>query len=218
MDQEVPMPAAPPDSNPRHQVPRMAVSHRSALMVIGGALAVVLGFAFWNRPQTLPPDVRPSPEAMVLPVSAAPVAPARVTVHVSGAVAAPGLVALPEGSRVADAIARAGGALAGAELRLVNLAEPVADGSQLVVPWAGDAAAPESASPNAAASAYPVDLNRAGEEALARIPGVGPVLAGRIVAHRDSHGPFTAMEDLLDVPGIGEGRLAAMRDHAVVNR
>lgn len=212
------MPAASPGSNLRPDVQRMVVSHRSVLLVMGGALAVVLGLAFWNRPQTFPPDAQPPLEEMVLPVSPAPAAPQRVTVHVSGAVAAPGLVVLPEGSRVADAIARAGGALPGAELRLVNLAEPVMDGIQLVVPWAGDAAAADSVSPNPAASPFPVDLNRAGEEALARIPGVGPVLAGRIVAHRDSHGPFTAMEDLLDVPGIGEGRLAAMRDHAVVNR
>ena len=211
------MPAAPPGSNLRPKVPRMVVSHRSALLLMAGALVVVLVLAFWNRPQALPPDAQPLPEATVVLGSPEPAAPARVTVHVSGAVAAPGLVALPEGSRVADAIARAGGALPGAELRLVNLAAPVTDGTQLVVPWAGEPAAAETGSPNASSSVYPVDLNRATDEELARIPGVGEVLAARIVAHRDSHGPFTAMEDLLDVPGIGEGRLAAMRDHAAVN-
>ena len=64
----------------------------------------------------------------------------------------------------------------------------------------------------------PVDLNRADHEALTSIPGVGEVLALRIVAHREAHGPFLTMEDLLDVPGIGEGRLAGMRDYVEVGR
>ena len=196
----------------------MPVSRRGALLVLGGALAVVTGFALWNRPQVPPPESRPSPEVMVVPVSAVGTAPATATVHVSGAVASPGLVVLPEGSRVADAIAGVGGALPGSELRLVNLAAPVADGMHLDIPWAGDRPGTGVPPSGAAGSDYPVDLNRADHEALTSIPGVGEVLALRIVAHREAHGPFMTMEDLLDVPGIGEGRLAGMRDYVEAGR
>lgn len=188
------------------------------MLVLGGALVVVIGFALWNRPQVPPAESRPSPEVAVVPVSAVGTAPALATVHVSGAVAAPGLVVLPEGSRVADAIAGVGGALPGSELRLVNLAAPVTDGMHLDVPWAGDHPGAGIPLSSGAGSGYPVDLNRADHEALTGIPGVGEVLALRILAHRESHGPFMTMEDLLDVPGIGEGRLAGMRDYVEVGR
>ena len=198
--------------------PGMPVSRRGAVLVLGGALVIVTGFALWNRPTVPPPESRPSAEVVVVPVPAVGTAPATATVHVSGAVAAPGLVVLPEGSRVADAIAGVGGALPGSELRLVNLAAPVADGMHLDIPWAADrpgAAVPPS---GGAGSGYPVDLNRADHEDLTGIPGVGEVLALRIVAHRESHGPFVTMEDLLDVPGIGEGRLSGMREYVEVGR
>ena len=198
--------------------PGVPVSRRGALLILGVALMIVTGFALWNRPQVPPPESRPSPEVVVVPGSAIGTAPATATVHVSGAVATPGLVVLPEGSRVADAIAGVGGALPGSELRLVNLAAPVADGMHLDIPWAGDRPGVAAPLSGAAGSGYPVDLNRADHEDLTGIPGVGEVLALRIVAHRESHGPFMTMEDLLDVPGIGEGRLAGMRDYVEVRR
>ena len=197
--------------------PGPQVSRRGAVAVLGIALVVAVGFAVWHRPGRPPPEAMPTPEVTVALVPVTTVAPARVTVHVSGAVAVPGLVVLPEGSRVADAIARAGGVLAGSDLSLINLASPVVDGDHLVVPWAGAAAAPPGAS-DADPGTGPVDLNRADPAGLARIPGVGPVLAERIVSHREAHGPFTTLEDLLSVEGIGEGRLAGMRGHAVVGR
>ena len=199
-------------------VPGVPVSRRGALAVLAGALVVVTGFALWNRPQVPPPAASPSPEVVVVPESAAGSAPAMATVHVSGAVAAPGLVVLPEGSRVADAIAAVGGALRGSELRLVNLAAPVADGMHLDIPWAGDGPGAGIPPSSGTGSDHPVDLNRAGHEDLMSIPGVGEVLALRIVAHREAHGPFMTLEDLLDVPGIGEGRLAAVRDYVEVGR
>lgn len=202
----------------RAGVPGIPVSRRGASLVLGGALLLVIGFALWNRPQAPPAESQPSPEVLGVPVSAVETSPALATVHVSGAVAAPGLVVLPEGSRVADAIAGVGGALPGSELRLINLAAPVADGMHLDVPWAGDRMGPGIAPAAAAGSSYPVDLNRADHEALTGIPGVGEVLALRIAAHKEAHGPFTTMEDLLDVPGIGEGRLAGMRDYVEVGR
>jgi competence protein ComEA len=129
-----------------------------------------------------------------------------ITVHVSGAVVAPGLIVVGSGARVADAIAAAGGALPEADLGSVNLAAGLADGLHVVVP--SRAAGGEGA----AATDGRVRVNTASVEDLQRLPGVGPVLALRIVEHRDRHGPFAVVEDLLDVPGIGEGKLAALRE------
>lgn len=134
-----------------------------------------------------------------------------ITVHVSGAVQSPGVVRVAAGARVGEAIAAAGGALPEADLGRVNLAAPLADGQQLSVP---------RMSPDGTAAAAAGDgrvrLNVAGVEELETLPGVGPVLAERILAYREEHGPFTVVEDLLDVPGIGEGKLAALRDAVLV--
>lgn len=134
----------------------------------------------------------------------------RVTVHVSGAVARPGLVSLLPGARIADAIVAAGGARPDAVLTAMNLAAPVVNGQQLVVP-AGGAGDPGTVSPDGR-----VAINTADATALEALPGVGPVLAQRIVEHRTSHGPFGVVEDLLDVPGIGEAKLAALREMVLV--
>jgi competence protein ComEA len=121
---------------------------------------------------------------------------------------------LPADSRVADAVAAAGGALGSADLQLLNLAAPVADGEQVIVPRSGGTGSTPTARP--AADEGEVNLNQADVTELEELPGVGPVLAERIVAHREANGPFGSIEDLLDVPGIGEGRLATLRDAAVV--
>ncbi|MCY3538885.1 MAG: ComEA family DNA-binding protein [bacterium] len=185
--------------------------------VLGAVLAV--GMGIWYLPSGPPPEVVAPALPVVIPnpdpiPSVAP-EPAGLTVHVSGAVVSPGLVVLPEGSRVADAIAEAGGARAGSGLHLVNLARPVTDGMQLIVPWNGENPTVGS---QTEASGYPIDLNQADRQTLTRIPGVGEVLAERILTYREKHGPFRSMEDLLDVSGIGEAKLAGMRDYATVNR
>ena len=154
---------------------------------------------------------QPSTQA-VAPAGTAPVVSVdSITVHVSGAVVAPGLVEIPWSARVADAIAAAGGSAADANLAGVNLAAPVRDGEQIVVPALGGAGA---ASP--ARNDGRVPLNTATSSDLESIPGVGPVLAERIVAARDERGGFGAVEDLLDVAGIGEAKLAAIRDLVAV--
>lgn len=130
----------------------------------------------------------------------------QITVHVAGAVTAPGLVSVPADARVAAAIAAAGGATPTADLAAVNLAAPLRDGDQIVIPAAG------APSPGAAGAAEGIDLNRATASQLESLPGVGPVLAARIEAYREAHGPFRSVEDLLDVPGIGEAKLAQLRD------
>jgi len=129
-----------------------------------------------------------------------------ITVHVAGAVRSPGVVEVAAGSRVGSAIAAAGGALPEADLTRVNLAAPLSDGQQLVVP------AISEEGPGAAAGDGRVHINLAGVTELETLPGVGPVLAARIIAHREENGPFAVVEDLLDVPGIGEAKLSALRE------
>lgn len=139
---------------------------------------------------------------------------AELVVHVSGWVAAPGLVTVPDGSRVADTVAAAGGARPGASLESMNLAEAVRDGQHVVVPGPPDTAG--GAPAGAVADDGRVRINEADAAELQELPGVGPVLAERIVEHRERSGPFETVEDLLDVPGIGEGKLASLRDAVIV--
>jgi competence protein ComEA len=158
-------------------------------------------------------------EVVIPPAAAPPVTvggldqPETLTVHVAGWVAVPGLVELEAGARVADAVAAAGGLLPGAAVEQLNLAAPVRDGDQVVVPGPGDGTAPPGGTPPGQGG--PLRLNQASAQDLEALPGVGPVLAERIVAYRDEHGPFRALEDLLDVPGIGESKLASLRDLVV---
>lgn len=130
-----------------------------------------------------------------------------IRVHISGAVAAPGVVQLPPDAIVADAVAAAGGAVEMADLTSINLAATLRAGERIVVPD----------SSREGAGMYQgvevgVDLNAATANELESLPGVGPVLAERIVAFRIERGPFLVVEDLLDVPGIGESKLSQMRD------
>lgn len=129
-------------------------------------------------------------------------------VYVSGWVAEPGVIELSEGSIVAEAVAAAGGALNGAGLDQINLAEPVVAGDHIHVP--GPAAVADRGPSGDDDGA--ISINRAEAAELEALPGVGPVLAEHIVSYREAHGPFESAEDLLDVPGIGEAKLAAIRD------
>jgi competence protein ComEA len=138
---------------------------------------------------------------------------ARLVVHVVGAVRRPGLYRLADGARIAGAVRRAGGATRRADLSLVNLAAPVADGSQVVVPRR----APPTASGTdegeaAAAPAGPIHLNTATVEQLDELPGVGPVTAQKIIDYREQHGAFSSVDDLDAIPGIGPARLEQLRE------
>ena len=139
--------------------------------------------------------------------------PARLVVHVVGAVRRPGLYRLADGARIADAVRRAGGATRRADLSLVNLAAPVADGSQVVVPRrAPPAASGSDQGGDAAAPAGPIHLNTATVEQLDELPGVGPVTAQKIVDYREQHGAFSSVDDLDAIPGIGPARLEQLRE------
>jgi competence protein ComEA len=146
-------------------------------------------------------------------LDAEPVEAAELVVHVAGAVRRPGLYTLEEGSRIDDAIARAGGATGKAVLDAVNLAAPVADGQQVVVPARGGgsgAATAGSGLPGAAGGR--VHLNTATLEQLDALPGIGPVTAQKILDYRDEKGAFQSIDELDAVPGIGPARLEQLRE------
>ena len=144
-----------------------------------------------------------------------------LVVHVAGAVQRPGVVELRAGDRVADALAAVGGSLPDADLAGLNLARPLVDGEQVVVPVVGEAGAGAGGTgaggaggqqPDAHLPDGRLDLNRATAADLEELPGVGPVLAGRIVAHREQEGPFSEEAELREVSGIGEATWASLRD------
>lgn len=137
-----------------------------------------------------------------------------VVVAVSGRVRRPGLVRLPDGARVADAIEAAGGALPGTDLSMINLARKVTDGELILV---GITPPPGSAAPGApAGNDGLVNLNTANAEQLQTLPGVGPVLAQRIIDYRDQHGGFASVSDLRKVTGIGDARYNELKDRVTV--
>jgi competence protein ComEA len=152
---------------------------------------------------------RAEPLVLINGAEPSPARPPLVVVHVVGAVRRPGLFRLVEGSRVAEAVARAGGPTPKAELSAVNLAAPLADGQQVVVPVRGTAAAAVGAGP---AAGTKVSLGAATVEQLDELPGIGPVTAQKIVDWRASHGPFRSVEDLDEVPGIGPARIEQLRE------
>ena len=143
---------------------------------------------------------------------------AEIVVHVVGAVAAPGVQHLPAGSRVADAVEAAGGASPDADLSRINLAAVATDGQQVYVLRQGEQPPPPPAggTGDPAAGEAPVNVNTATASQLEELPGVGPATAEAIIAHRDQHGPFGSVDDLIDVRGIGEAKLEQIRERATV--
>jgi competence protein ComEA len=139
-------------------------------------------------------------------------APPALVVHVVGAVRRPGLYRLKEGSRIADAVARAGGATRRADVSLVNLAAPVVDGAQVVVPRRLAERGPGGSASTQPSG--PLHLNTATLEQLDALPGVGPSTAQKILDFRAEHGAFTSIDELDAVPGIGPARLEQLREVA----
>jgi competence protein ComEA len=190
---------------------------RSTALVLACALLALLVLA-GNRLARTGTVSAPDVAAPLEPV--APSAPEELVVHVVGAVRRPGLYRLREGQRVADAVARAGGATGKADLTALNLAAPLVDGTQVLVPARITVAAPgaplgTAPAPTGASAAGPqpkVSLGAATIEQLDELPGVGPITAQKIVDYRTEHGPFRSVDDLDEVPGIGPARIDDLRD------
>ncbi|ADB31451.1 competence protein ComEA helix-hairpin-helix repeat protein [Kribbella flavida DSM 17836] len=176
-----------------------------------------------SQPEPVP-DNRPSPALVTGSPVAAPTSPTdppaastatpptTVVVHVAGKVRRPGLIHTRPGARVADALAAAGGALPGADLTTLNLARPVTDGEQILVglpnlPPPGPNPTPGRSTPTS------VDLNTATLDQLDALPGVGPVLAQRILDYRTEHGRFTTIDQLQEVPGVGTKKYEDLKPH-----
>jgi competence protein ComEA len=187
----------------------VTVSRRSALV---GAIALLALLALaGQRLAGAGATEPPRPAAAISPVAAP--APARLVVHVVGAVRRPGLYRLAEGARVADAVARAGGPVRNAQLEAVNLAAPLADGMQVLVPSrvAGAAGAAPGVG-GAARTGVKVSLASATVEQLDALPGVGPVTAQRIVDWRTKNGPVRSVDELDAIPGIGPATVERLRE------
>ena len=199
-------------------MPELLLQRRRLLLAAAVALALILlagRFLLGAGTTTPAAPLPPPPTNLEAGVTGLPAA--RVVVDVVGAVRRPGLYRLEQGSRIADAVARAGGATRKADLSLVNLAAPLADGEQVVVPKRGapgaaPAAGGGSAAAGSAAPTGPVHLSTATLEQLDALPGVGPVTAQKILDYRTKHGAFTSVDELDAVPGIGPSRMDQLRD------
>jgi competence protein ComEA len=192
-------------------VPAISLT-RQQVVVLGVALLAVLALAGTRLARTGTAASR-GRVAPVVALQAAPAPRGRLVVDVVGAVRRAGLYRLREGDRVAAAIARAGGPTANADLAAVNLAAPLVDGTQIVVPArTPTGSAPGPAGAGTAAPAAKVSLGTATAEQLDALPGIGPVTAQKIIDWRTTHGPFRSVDALDDVPGIGPARIEQLRE------
>jgi competence protein ComEA len=199
-------------------MPELPITRAQALALAGVALVVALlvgrvllpaGGAAGGEPA----ELRVSSAARASPATDGRASGPGVVVHVVGAVRRPGLYQLPASSRVADALEQAGGAAPAADVALVNLAAPLADGQQVVVPSRAAAGAGSSgAAGESGSGGGPVHLNTASVAELDELPGIGPVTAQKIVDYREKHGAFSSVEDLDAIPGVGAAKIEQLRD------
>ncbi len=192
-------------------------TRRRPVVVLGMLVAagIVFAGAWWFARG---PDMRAGvderiPQVSLVPTTVPRLPSARPLVHVAGAVRTPGVYELAAGSRVLDAIEAAGGASSEGQPDRLNLAARVTDGMQIRVPVEGE---PVVVSGMTESETGPVNVNTASADQLEGLPGVGPATAAAILSHRSEHGRFGQVEDLLDVPGIGEAKLAVLEDFVVV--
>ena len=198
--------------------------------------AVLLGGIAWFvlKPSPVPIDAY-VPRVTTVSATSTPMSPAIITVHVAGAVNSPGVYRLPSSARVVDAVASAGGALRSADLESINLAQTITDTEQIYIPikkvsrpriTTAPRLRPQRTTPTTAPttnggstgsqSTRLINLNSATASELDSLTGVGPSTAKAIIAYRTKKGSFSKVEDLLNVPGIGPAKLAALRDQVTV--
>lgn len=181
----------------------------AVVLLIAGGLAVQHFVAGRPRTVQVPPPLA-APERVTPPAGPRPTSAPKLTVDIAGKVAKPGLRRLPPGARVADALAAAGGTLPGTDISTLNLARPLTDGEQILVgltpPPGALPADPAGSTPTA-----PLSLNSATAAQLDALPGVGPVLAQHILDFRTQHGTFTTVDQLRQVPGIGDRKFTTLQ-------
>lgn len=213
---------------------RGRLAERSRAEIAGAVLLLVLAVAaagawYWRSlPREVqvvaaPAGVTAMGEPGAVAAAASPVVVAEVVVHVTGEVRAPGVYRLHEGDRIVDAVDAAGGPTRAAVLDALNLAAPLVDGSQVHVPDRRGAASATGAVggsggavSGSATSGGLLDINLATAADFEALPGIGAVIAQRIVEHREANGPFTTIEGLLDVSGIGDATFAEIRELVTV--
>ena len=233
--------------------PRAAIIAGSALLILALALALravlvstgtggheapaAAGASATMRPPPAGTAASPGMKPVPVPTTGSAAGPGglsatsgSVVVHVTGAVSRPGVVTLPPGSRVTDAINAVGGASAEADTQQLNLARVLTDGEQIRVPRIGEVLPDPAPQPGGAATpsvgtapgktngdaSGTININTASASELEKLPGIGPALAQRIVEYRDSHGPFASVDALTDVPGVGKAKLEGLREQATV--
>jgi competence protein ComEA len=209
-------------------MPSFTVSRRHAVAVVVAVLAAIFlaGHLLTGKPGAGAGTVEGSGAAAARGPTVAPspaaTAARYVVVDVAGEVRRPGVYRLRQGARITDAVVRAGGATNRAQLALVDLAAPLADGEQVLVPGrvaasaggdggGADAGAGTRAAAGGSSPTAPVDLNTATAEQLDALPGIGPVTAQKIIDYRQAHGPYTSVDQLDAIPGIGAARIENLR-------
>lgn len=199
---ESPQDPARADTAPRFRMGNWdGRSIRPLFLIVGAILVVVLGLWFLGKPTAIAPVAAVAESELVLDAGSSR---AEVVVHVAGAVKNPGLYRLVVGARIADAIEAAGGVSKKSAANSVNLAREVVDGEQILV----------GASSEPGGAGGGISINSSSVSELEDLPGVGPVIAARIVSYREVNGPFTSIESLGEVSGIGESILGSIRDIA----
>lgn len=192
--------------NPDRRVgaPRWKVGLTAGLGLVAAVVLVAVGAHVFRQSAPVP-DVLPEPAGAVLQGSVPQAAVPMVVVHVTGAVVTPGVIELPADSRIVDALEKAGGPRPDALLEGVNLARVVFDGEQIIVPSLDDDTA------QSGTEGQLVSLSRATQAELETLPRIGPATAQRIIAWRETHGPFRSVDDVLAVSGIGPATLEGFR-------
>jgi competence protein ComEA len=180
-------------------------------------VAVLGGAGLWYaRSLPKPVTIAESGPGAAQPAVSPTSSPAMLIVDVAGAVRTPGVYEFAEGERVVDAIERAGGPRPKADLSLLNLAAPLVDGTQILVPKIGPAVTGVPGETAPGSSSGLINVNTASATELETLSGIGEVLAATIVEYRTQNGPFASVDDLLDVSGIGPATLEEIRDQVTV--
>jgi competence protein ComEA len=198
---------------------RLATLSRAELIALVAVVGVtVAGAGFWYvRSLPAPVQVRSGPSGALVAAPTASASPATVIlVDIAGWVRRPGVYEFAEGARVIDAIDAAGGARPGAVLSSLNLAAPLVDGTQVLVPKESQSAPTTETGTGTSGATGLVNVNSATNAELETLPGIGEVIAQAIVDHRTENGPFTSVEQLVDVSGIGDATLENIRELVTV--